>query len=266
MNLAVSLSQTMRAPDFSSKPHIYSGFACLLSGFVILVILCAPVRTARALPIPGITATPTAPDLSENICSPLAQNPLSDLPKIVSDPYRPPPPGHEERHHGVDFNYYRRKGRLSIKGEGVQAVLGGRVAAAISDKYPYGNLIIIETSSPALPEQWIKDLKMKSGESIYTLYAHLEDAPKLKPGEAVTRCQQINTVGMTGNAIMPHLHLEMRIGPAGFTFTSMSYYDLKATLQEKQTYKLWRTSGKFRHFNPMDLLFQKQVFIFAYVS
>lgn len=256
----------MRAPDFSSKPHIYSGFACLLSGFVILVILCAPVRTARALPIPGITATPTAPDLSENICSPLAQNPLSDLPKIVSDPYRPPPPGHEERHHGVDFNYYRRKGRLSIKGEGVQAVLGGRVAAAISDKYPYGNLIIIETSSPALPEQWIKDLKMKSGESIYTLYAHLEDAPKLKPGEAVTRCQQINTVGMTGNAIMPHLHLEMRIGPAGFTFTSMSYYDLKATLQEKQTYKLWRTSGKFRHFNPMDLLFQKQVFIFAYVS
>jgi len=61
-------------------------------------------------------------------------------------------------------------------------------------------------------------------------------------------------VGMSGNAGVPHLHIETRIGPAGARFSGMRFYDTLATQQERDNYLLWRTSGVYRHFNPMDLL------------
>jgi hypothetical protein len=63
-------------------------------------------------------------------------------------------------------------------------------------------------------------------------------------------------VGTTGyNIVNPHLHLETRIGPQGATFLEgMKYYDTRATEAEQANYEMWRTSGYFRHFDPLDLI------------
>jgi murein DD-endopeptidase MepM/ murein hydrolase activator NlpD len=154
----------------------------------------------------------------------------------------------------VDFSYYRFGERQSIQGVGVQSVLTGRVAAAISDSFPYGNLVIVETKVNDLPEELAGLLGIGPGESLYLLYAHLGQAPSVHPGDRVTACQLLGEVGMSGNAGNPHLHLETRIGPPGSRFSGMRFYSTRATEEEMQNYVRWRTSGQFRHFNPMDLL------------
>jgi hypothetical protein len=58
---------------------------------------------------------------------------------------------------------------------------------------------------------------------------------------------------MSGNTDIPHLHLETRLGPAGTVFESMRFYSTSATIKEMENYVLWRTSGVYRHFDPMDL-------------
>jgi murein DD-endopeptidase MepM/ murein hydrolase activator NlpD len=180
---------------------------------------------------------------------------LEELPQIISEPYHPPPPGKEERHHGVDFSYYRRGERLTIQGSGVQAVLPGVVSLALQDKFPYGNVVIIETPQADLPAPLIELVGIQEGQSIYTLYAHLESAPLVNAGERVEACRTLGAVGKSGNAGVAHLHLEMRRGPAGSTLTTMSYYILEATAEEKASYLRWRTSGEFNHFDPMVVLF-----------
>ena len=47
------------------------------------------------------------------------------------------------------------------------------------------------------------------GNGFTTLYAHLTSI-FVKPGESVTRGEQIGTVGSTGNSTGPHLHFEIR--------------------------------------------------------
>ena len=200
-----------------------------------------------------ITATPVF-STTFQICSPLEIHPLEELPEIISDPYRPPPPGREERHHGVDFSYYRRGDRLTIQGVGVQAVLSGQIAAAIQDRFPYGNVVIVETGQNELPAEWISRLGIKPGESIYTLYAHLDQPPQLSLGDRVEACQSLGAVGKSGNTVEPHLHLEMRLGPAGQSFPSMAYYGAKDSKEERENYVRWRTGGEFRHFDPMSVL------------
>jgi hypothetical protein len=59
---------------------------------------------------------------------------------------------------------------------------------------------------------------------------------------------------MSGNTDIPHLHLETRLGRAGTVFESIRFYDTRATIEEMDNYVLWRTSGVFRHFDPMALL------------
>jgi murein DD-endopeptidase MepM/ murein hydrolase activator NlpD len=191
------------------------------------------------------------------ICSPLSIHPLEELPEIISDPYHPPPLGKEERHQGVDFSYYRRGERLSIRGVGVQSVLSGSVAMALVDTFPYGNVVIIETLRNALPPDLVQDLQIAQNESLYVLYAHMENSPEVKLDQNVNACQPLGEVGMSGNAGVPHLHIETRIGPTGTRFSGMRFYDTQATQLERDNYLLWRTSGIYRHFNPMDLLLSR---------
>ena len=209
------------------------------------------VSTAQPAPSPTAVFTPTP---SFQLCSPLASDPLADLPQIISDPYRPPPPHHDERHQGVDFSYYRRNGRTSIEGVGVQSVLAGKVAAAVPDSFPFGNLVIVETPYEDQPPTLAQKLGLAPGESLYVLYAHMGKPPEVNLGDMLIACQQLGVVGKTGNAGVAHLHLETRLGPPGATFASLRYYDVHATQQEKDNYVLWSMSGVFRHFNPMDLL------------
>ena len=218
---------------------------------LVAIIRDRPVSTAQPAPSPTADLTPTP---SFQLCSPLASDPLADLAQIISDPYRPPPPHHDERHQGVDFSYYRRNGRTSIEGVGVQSALAGKVAAAVQDSFPFGNLVMIETPYVDLPSSLAQKLGMAPGESLYVLYAHMGKPPEVGMGDRLVACQPLGVVGKTGNAGVAHLHLETRLGPPGATFASMRYYDVHAAQQEKDNYVLWSMSGVFRHFDPMDLL------------
>jgi hypothetical protein len=205
-------------------------------------------RTATLQPQLDTTVPPLEP------CSPLSEHPLAELPEIVSDPYHPPPMGSDARHQGVDFSYYRRGERTSILGMGVQSVFAGQVAASISDSFPYGNVVIVETPATDLPPGLAEKLGVKDGESLYTLYAHMGAAPLVALGEAVTACQSLGEVGKSGNAGVPHLHLEMRLGPHNRQFASMAFYSTQTTKEERDNYVLWRMSGEFQHFDPMTVL------------
>lgn len=141
-----------------------------------------------------------------------------------------------------------------MQGEPIQAVLPGVVASALHDLYPYGNMVMVETTSAQLPPEVVLSLGFRPGESLYLLYAHLDASPTVNLGDPVVACQLLGEVGMTGNTELPHLHLETRLGPAASVFESMRYYDTRASLEELAVYELWRTSGVFRHFDPMHLL------------
>ena len=203
---------------------------------------------------PTSTSIPEPPPV---ICSPLPWHPLDELLQIVSDPYNPPRPGREERHHGVDFGYYHFGDRDTMQGEPVQFVFAGQVASVLDNLYPYGNMVMVETSPEALTPGLLGRLEtvgLQPGESLYLLYAHLNGPPQFSLGDQVGTCQALGEVGLSGNTDIPHLHLEMRLGPAGSVFESMRYYDTRATLKELETYELWRTSGTYRHFDPLLLL------------
>jgi len=233
-------SDPTATPDEPSSPKVRSQFV--------------PSPKTPTPPQPTATAEP-----GFMICSPLLPYPLEELREIVSDPYRPPPPGKEERHHGVDFSHYRRGDLLSIEGVPVQAVLAGRVATVQADSFPYGNFIILETVGDFFPDEWQVKLDLSPQDSVYILYAHLQDLPRLQTGERVDACQVLGTVGKSGNTVEAHLHLETRRGPPGVTFPAMGYYQADSTEAEKETYLRWRIGGEFVHFDPMDLLKPQEV-------
>ena len=139
-------------------------------------------------------------------------------------------------------------------GEPVQSVLPGVVASVLNGQYPYGNMVIIETGRTDYPESLRDRIDIPPGQSLYVLYAHLDQPPSVALGERVVTCQPLGVVGMSGNTDIPHLHLETRLGPAGQVFESMRFYDTRATQEEMDTYILWRTSGIFQHFDPLQLL------------
>jgi murein DD-endopeptidase MepM/ murein hydrolase activator NlpD len=230
-------------------------------------LVSSPTPTEIQSPIPDLIpeesitkrstlASPTQPSTFSTLqlCSPLALHPLSELPQVIGDPYDPPRPGREERHHGIDFGYYHYDERDSMQGEPIQAVLPGVVASALDDHYPYGNMVMIETPRSQLPPDVVDLLGFEPGESLYVLYAHMDTSPLVNLHDNVEACQPLGEVGMTGNTELPHLHLETRLGPAGSVFESMLFYSTRATVEEMEAYKLWRTSGVFHHFDPMKLL------------
>jgi murein DD-endopeptidase MepM/ murein hydrolase activator NlpD len=222
-----------------------------------------PTHTSTSTPViptPTIvvkhtfTPTPTA-TISTQMCSPLAGFPLEELPRIVSDGYHPPPPRSDERHEGVDFVYsWLVTGQSSILGVPITSVLPGKVAAAISDSFPYGNVVIVETPFEYIPHALIQTIGFTPDQSLYVLYAHMQEMPMVKLGQAVISCQPVGRVGATGNTLAPHLHLETRHGPAGAYFTVMSAFLEGTTPEQRANYKRWRTGGEFLHFDPMLLL------------
>jgi murein DD-endopeptidase MepM/ murein hydrolase activator NlpD len=154
----------------------------------------------------------------------------------------------------VDFSHYSRKGVKTMEGEPVQVVLPGRVVAVIDDRLPYGNMVMVETLAAALPVELRRALEMGEEQSLYLLYAHFGQIPTVHLRDRLQCGQVIGEVGKTGyNIVNPHLHLEARLGPAGVVFESMAFYTTSATEQEMLNYRRWRTSGEFRHFDPMKL-------------
>jgi murein DD-endopeptidase MepM/ murein hydrolase activator NlpD len=167
---------------------------------------------------------------------------------------------------------------IALAGSSVQAILSGVVRAIIVDRFPYGNAILVETRLQPeddrrnildpLPSPWA-DVEPDpaltcpaSGDqqiehersSIYILYAHLLEAPTVAVDDAVDCGETIGKIGMSGNALNPHVHVETRLGPPSIHLESMAHYDSSATLLEMNAYCQWRVSGIFQHFDPMLLI------------
>jgi murein DD-endopeptidase MepM/ murein hydrolase activator NlpD len=240
-----------------------------------VTVEAAPRATAAVQSTP--TTAPTV--VLVQVCSPLEGFTLEQMPSLVSNPYHPPPPGSDNPHHGVDLADMLLPNRIALAGRSVQAALSGRVAAVIRNRFPFGNALIIETPLDTLPPAWLGPLSIPtpgptlephsaltcpafqipaewdlSRQSLYILYAHMQETPTFQPGEAVTCGQPLGAVGQTGNALNPHLHFEVRSGPRGARLSSLAHYDVSASLDEMAAYCTWSISGLFQMFDPLSLL------------
>ncbi len=225
------------------------------------------------------TLAPTTPAAPVSlVCSPLDGIERADLAALVSNPYHPPRTGSDDPHHGVDLADTLNPNAIALSGRGVRAALAGTVAAVVTDRFPYGNALIIETPLDALPPGLVSALALPAAaptitppaltcppfdparagdparQSLYLLYAHMQDAPTVQVGEAVTCGQPVGAIGQSGNALNPHLHIEARIGPAGARPGSLAHYTDSATLDEMAAYCAWRVSGLFAMLDPLPLL------------
>lgn len=236
-------------------------------------------------PIPSATAvtpTPTATPLPAlALCSPLAGVALESLPDLVSNTYNPPPLGSDLPHQGVDLALLDPATRIALSGHTVQAVFAGRVAMVINDRFPYGNAILIETPIEKGYEDFWTEVGVPAPEptleprsaltcpeisqplayqpkrrAVYVLYAHLQSLEAFTPGQEIACGQPLGAVGMSGNALNPHLHIEIRAAPAGILLGSMAHYDPTASQDEMAAYCLWRVSGLFQRVNPLQALFR----------
>jgi murein DD-endopeptidase MepM/ murein hydrolase activator NlpD len=233
----------------------------------------SPAETAS----PAATAQPAAGDFE--VCSPLEDISLADLPQIVTNPYDPPPPGQDGGHHGVDLAYYRRGSHNTMVGLPIYSALSGKVASVTLDQPPYGNMVIVETPLQDLPPEFIAQLDLpqqlaqtkedprltcpapqsfpdlSTGDrSLYILYAHMQSTPAVIVGESAHCGQALGAVGNTGMSGNPHLHFEVRLGPSGVVIGTMSHYNNRATIEEMANYCLWRVSGAFALVDPLKLI------------
>ena len=238
--------------------------------------LPSPTGTIAPSPSPAPSATLTPADTPVPLalfCSPLEGFERAQLLAAVSNPYHPPPPGSDMPHAGLDLADTAPGSQLARTGRSVRAFMAGRAAAVIHDRFPFGNALIVETSLQglALPDGLslpgmaptpaaIQSLTcpapsgawdFSAPRSLYILYAHLQAAPAFTSGDALACGQPIGQVGMSGNAINPHLHFETRLGPPGLTFASLAHYDVSATPAEMAAYCDWSVRGVFQLVDPL---------------
>lgn len=242
----------------------------------------APTSTMTLAPTLPLTPKPSAtqprlepsPTRSLQICPPFPGWKREALLAAISNPFRPPRPGRDEPHQAVDIAV--AQDGIALPGGGVQAMMAGRVAAVIVDRFPYGNALMIETRlsadwlaqlalpalaptvspNPALTCPALEpDLFPETGErSLYVLYAHMQAVPDFSLDEAVACGAELGKIGQSGNALNPHLHVEVRLGPAGARFAGMAHYVSNASTQEMSNYCSWRVRNIFQLIDPVVLL------------
>jgi murein DD-endopeptidase MepM/ murein hydrolase activator NlpD len=213
----------------------------------------APLVYFTLTPTPALTPEQALPF---QFCSPLEDHSLADLQEIITFPYDPPPAGKDTGHHGVDFAYYRRGERLSILGVPIHSVLPGKVAVANQNLAPYGFMVIVETLYDELPEPVKQHLGIPPSQSLYLLYAHMNELPLVEEGAPVACGQRLGSVGNTPEnwSSAPHLHFEARYGPQGGQFSGMQFYDKRSQVEQMEKYTLWRMSGDYTLLDPLALL------------
>jgi murein DD-endopeptidase MepM/ murein hydrolase activator NlpD len=103
-------------------------------------------------------------------------------------------------HHGLDFANGRGTGILAI-GSGTVYYAGqdNQVLFGPIPNY-YGNLVVIE-----------HDVRSPDGQPVYSLYGHMQRID-VTAGQRVNSGERIGSVGDSGVAFGPHLHLEIRVG------------------------------------------------------
>ena len=243
------------------------------------VITPSPTQAPSPSPTPLPSPSPTSGPVFTGLCSPLEGISLPELssPDLLKTLFESPRPGWDEGHHGVDFAYWSRGERKTMRGHPVLSVMAGQVAAVLPERMPYGNAVIIETRLDLIPPDWLASIPALSAtalptvqavtlfcppshlsnsriHSLYLLYAHLNQPSPLHTGQQVACGEPIGVVGTTGKSVNDHLHLETRVGPAGVTFPAMAHYQNDVTEAETSAYCAWRVSGLFEMIDPMEIL------------
>ncbi len=241
----------------------------------------SPTHTPTLTPTSTFTATvaPThTPEPVFEVCSPLEDETIESLPRILVNPLEIPPNfGQDTGHHGVDFAYYQRADRTSIEGIEIYAIMPGLTVLPLTDDdIPYGYALMLETPLSYLPQPLQDRLlagylpvpedphyrlscpevtlpERTDSFSIYHLYAHMQASPAFTRDEPVRCGERLGTVGNTGYSSNPHLHLETRLGPSGAQFESMAHYEVTNTPDQWGNYCLWRMSGYYQLFDPFLL-------------
>jgi murein DD-endopeptidase MepM/ murein hydrolase activator NlpD len=236
-----------------------------------------PSPTNTLISEPEITPSPTPSSVL--ISSPLQDYSIDELVDMISNLYNPPKPGSDDPHQGVDFSVVDPSLGYAIKGPAVQAILSGNVVMVTNDRFPYGNSLLIETTYENLPNSW-KDfmVELPSPElftsnpaltcpdgwdqpqanddalSLFILYAHLANTVEWEVGDQIKSGDIVGLIGDSGNALAPHIHIEMRYGFSDRLMGNMAHYDVTANEEEMSNYCRWRVSGWYRLVDPMALL------------
>jgi hypothetical protein len=168
--------------------------------------------TCTSTPVPRPTSTPTpSPDPTPAVPQPhqLLERPFSEDEHNEPTryyPYGSTANGKYRIHRGADFPadvgtpiFAPASGRVIVAGKDARVVHGERIGF-------YGQLVIVQ-----LHEQY-------RGQKLYVLYGHLSQVhvrflQEVEPGDL------IGEVGMSGVAIGPHLHLEVRLGSNSYEST-----------------------------------------------
>lgn len=102
-------------------------------------------------------------------------------------------------HHGVDIP--NPIGTPALAGAAGTVVHAGPDDTQILGLYAdfYGNAVVIQAD------------EVSEGQPVYLLYGHL-DRVSVRKGQRVAAGQRVGLVGMTGIAMGPHLHFEVRVG------------------------------------------------------
>ncbi len=237
------------------------------------------VPTSVNTPTPVPTLAPTAVPLN-GACSPLQGINLNELYAITSNTFDAPSAFSDLGHPGVDLAFFKFKDFSTMLGLPVQSMLPGKVVQVVNDRFPFGNMILIETPLSMLSGELLQSIPVPTpipeksldlwstcdrqmtpipmsddSKSLYILYAHLDSKPDLQVGDAVACGQQIGAVGITGNSVAEHLHLEMRIGPSNAQFGTIAMYTNGVytevpSAEERYNYCIWTISGKFQAVDP----------------
>jgi murein DD-endopeptidase MepM/ murein hydrolase activator NlpD len=273
------LAGCLGSPGPTVSPTVESSAIAVSINQTVTPKVTAPASATPtpSLPPPGVISKPGE---QLQICSPLAEFSLVDLETAIFNPFDPPAAGLDGPHQGVDFADLEPINGYAREGLAVQAVLTGKVAAVIDNRFPYGHALLIETSLTDLPAIWLETLHLPAIQSnqtphpaltcpdlalpdwdlqtrsLYLLYAHLQQRPQLTAGESVTCGQTLGAIGSSGNALNPHLHLELRVGPSEARFKSLAHYDPSASAEEMANYCAWRVRGIFQLIDPLLLLQQ----------
>lgn len=117
-------------------------------------------------------------------------------------------------HHGLDFANGRGTPILAI-GDGI-VYYAGQDITVLWGPIPdyYGNLVVI-----------LHDIKSLDGLPVYSLYGHMQRID-VTTGQRVAAGDRLGSVGDSGVAFGPHLHLEIRVGHQPESFGSVRNPDL----------------------------------------
>ncbi len=172
-----------------------------------------PTHTPTPTPTPSPTATPPQTTPTAEPCRPLPvgrgdgdhywlERPFGpDDNSIISHfyPYGSTGSGQYLLHHGVDIQNEMGTPALAVA-DGTAVVAGTDSETAYGPETNfYGNLVVIQLDRPY------------GDQPVFALYGHLSEV-LVEPGQPVQAGDVVGRVGMSGIAMGPHTHLEVRVG------------------------------------------------------